>query len=428
MPPDPTRNSAASVLAVPLHRQDAAGYCGAACIQMIREFFGEEIEQPGQAAIYDSSRELPGLAAECTASQGGKRTWHMCPQALAASLSGNAAGDYSVGVYPDRQTLLAAVESACRGDGVAAGKPSVVLVDNGGHWLVVHGVRRDAAGEYYLDVRDSWPPAPVAVHAGEDCLSRAGSATSYLLFPAGIRLRIFPNDTGTMWRGKFIAIVPAGLGEIEALPESVTSLEDKPDADEGQARAAAHTAFARAAEFGWPPALGGDVEVGKVYRVITEQWSGDFRWKALFTFIVSLHRKNDPGHVVALALVAAQGRSAGETRELVAPANGESWIPDSEQLRATAIQRLEILRSRDAEQKAAVAEQFRSLLPDWLSTADFDKQIVADYFWRSHESSRSPFHPFTKLSRDKHTAWLAADGSLLASLDSMLAKSVPDHQ
>ena len=436
-------------LAVKLHRQDALNYCGAACIQMIRQFEGADIGVLDQVELMKDSKNDLGTPLECL----DLFRWGTCPHSLAAGLNPTATIEYvekNSDQTPDELIQLIAYGLTQHG------KPSVMLVDSGLHWMVVHGVREDAVTGICFDVRDPWPPEVKAEEHEEepDDGEDEGVASSHLIFPAGLQWHFNradprqPDDNPSQWKNHYVAIVPKSAADEwpeEVLPqEALPPLEEDgplPAAlvNEQDAEQSALDAFAAASSLGWEPAVGESVIAGFTVHLNLVQNSPVNALHSQSNYIVELHRDDDSGYVVAMALVAAAGLFGGQTLELLAPAKGKSWLRQAAELRAFVSKRRELLRqtilrppsllqsgpenlpapsvvkaARIAGSLMALQKWPKSLeeVPEslrWLLDQD-QEQEETEYVWTSTDESRSPFHPFIRIKKGAREALLMPNG------------------
>lgn len=214
-------------LGVPRHLQDCNGYCGPACVMMVRTGSGMQAE--AQHEMFRRVREHARQANDrrpvkspaeslLTLLNGGSRKWEKL---------------FHKESEPVAARILAAVESA--------GQPCLLMVSSGMHWVVAFGrTRRDDGSVAGILLRDpAWagmpkffglttlPEKPTFDHTAQDpctCLSAdnpPGSvherymAMDELLSPRG--LQGSPD-----WEGKgAIALVPEDLTEAAALPPAL---------------------------------------------------------------------------------------------------------------------------------------------------------------------------------------------------------------
>lgn len=457
-------------LDVKLHRQDKDDLCGAACIQMIRQFDGTAIGLLDQSSLHTNAVTASAMFPECL----NPLVWGTCPTALEAGLTGLTNGDYMDKALANPDSLISMIVHGVTGHD----KPSVILVDAGKHWLVVHGARSDGVNGVILDIRDPWPPRSVtdAHDVLVDCGADELAAASHLLFPAGLATRFLPasprrnNNNNSRWLGLHIAVVPIAAltpppGATSAPPvqQAVTIVTPQ------DAAQSALNAFTAAAALGWPPAVAVTVKAMRTETIAVDEPHGGLAAHIGSDYIVELHRDGSPGHVVAMALVAGSGSVAGMTLEMISPAQGKSWLrpvnqlgsfleesqaslqsalsadaetvaadlgaaeseaaePDVSDLKAAAPEAAESEiaspQARQATQKASGHEKIiaavasgawpRSLeeLPAsllWLLKVSA-KEVRMDYAWSSSPDTRSPFHPYVRIRKDNHTALLMPNG------------------
>ncbi len=347
-------------LDVKLHRQDKDNLCGAACIQMIRQFDGTAIGLLDQSSLQTSAVNASALYLECL----NPLVWGTCPTALEAGLTGLTKGDFMDKALANPDSLISMIVHGV----TSHDKPSVILVDAGKHWLLVHGARSDGVNGTILDIRDSWPPRSktdphdVLVDCGADELA----AASHLLFPAGLATRFLPasprrnNNNDSRWLGLHVAVVsvaalspPAGAAPAQVMQQALTSVTAQ------QAEQSALDAFTAMADLGWPPAVAETVKAMRTETIAVDEPHRGLAAHIGSDYIVELHRDGSPGHVVAMALVAGSGSFAGMTLEMISPAQGKSWLRPVQQLGDFLEQSQASLQSAlggEAETEAAVLE------------------------------------------------------------------------
>lgn len=436
-------------LSVSLHRQDTASFCGPACVQMIGraaatlgfQAAGQvgQVAPPvatlGQQAIMERARKPPtDVICECTAV--GPPVWYICPEAMARVISPETAHGYGVRATSTRTELLDVVEKSIADHRC----PAVLLVDSGGHWLVIHGFRRDQAGNLYLDARDPWPPVPptaagAPAHAGFDCAHRNFSASRHLIFPAGIAWRLTANDIGAKFDGRYVGILTS---EAEASPDVYSDPSEPPHSSvvitEAEAGESARVAYHQARLLQWIPASPATVALGTILRIESDQWSAsDQAWKAETNHLVELRHPEIPERTVAIAFVASSGRFHGQTREMVVPSNGRSWVRTQAELSQEAGEvvlggggggwigaggppPVDPRRPLRPMVHAVPSAAGPATIPLWLTTAPPDAITVSAY-WRSCSHTRSPFFPLIQLRFGPRTAWITSDRQLVEKLD-----------
>lgn len=397
MSDSPFHRTADGALDIPLHRQDTDTTCGGACLQMVFGALGFELKDLIQPDLMAAASAPFGGNNECNPA---RNRWYLCPEAMARNLRIPDSINYVVATSHTSHDIIARVVASCE----TAGFPCILLVDNGHHWLLAHGVRRNSENRVSLDVRD---PAPALPHHGAHvpcpCSHLLGSAEAHLLTPDGIEGRLTPCEKGSLWRNSYLAIIPDRVSD--SIPPDPSELNPPPqDSPPDGPGAAALEAFAAAADAGWPPAALGPVVVSDVIVVNDpphmQQWSGvppaPYR-------LVHLKRQNEPKRTAIIVLVAMQlGNHVA--LELLAPSMGQSWLFADIALSDHARSRVMAMQQPDHP-------DFHDV-PTWLTNANWSEYLVG-YVWRSVSFTRSPFHPLVQISSSAGLAWITPAGRLL---------------
>lgn len=419
-------------MSVPLHRQNTRTFCGAACIQMIRAAAGDAASGIAQRDVFAGAEQGNVLAA-CPNPDCRKKPcaddkvtlayntppnghWEMCPGGLYRSLKS----------VPSLEKKYELVMPQTEGDmvqrmvtSIRAGFPCVALMDSGNHWVVIHGARRLAGREWALDVRDPWPAIGDEQY-GHDHVSCDGlekSAEHYLIFSEGMRYRLGPTRQGAYWRNTY-ALIASIPRESPGIPG-----EKPPPALRGAvpvnaaelAKKGAKEGFKRAKALEWPPFKDKPVEgieTGNMIEMLFEFWCGrDGCVKGRQCFLVELIDKARPQgseSVLALTLVEVSS-SKPDVWEIQAPAGGKSWLPKPGSAERIVNEALLARRLARANQPGLAPDGL-----EWLEQLGGvpAPAVKVEYYWRSNEESRSPFHPLVRVSKDAKAACIGPEGTI----------------
>ena len=223
---------ATKTLAVPYHQQDFVHYCGAASSQMLVSGTGGPLEL--QDDLYNEGHGASTIDQPPVA-------WFVAPDGLTTTLNTEPhpafPGSFSPCEMTSCDTASRKIVWAIFHHGVAP----VALVEDGAHWVVVHGYSTTADptsstdtsfGICGFDIKDPWPPATrlhpriVPPHSATDgcgTSKKRGLSTQFIVYSKWKTdyMTAMPHGSPpSHWAGKFVAVCdpdPAPLTEGTAV-------------------------------------------------------------------------------------------------------------------------------------------------------------------------------------------------------------------
>jgi len=194
-------------LSVGYHQQDTNYYCGAACAQMVLHSVGQPLIS--QDDLYNDNHSHTIEAS----------SWSTPPDGLQWTMNNRQSGKYF------------ALDSLSSEDAISRmlcwtihhyKVSPIALVENGNHWVVVHGYTASAApassadASYTIssfDINDPWPPTPTPAppppHTDGDTCGSGGThgvATTNVAYATWQSDYMTANIYGTQWLGKYVAV------------------------------------------------------------------------------------------------------------------------------------------------------------------------------------------------------------------------------
>lgn len=145
--------STTKILPMTYHQQDTNYYCGAACAQMVLHSFNLPLAD--QNVLYDENHAHSLL----------ERDWYTGPDGLAWTMRRYDPGnhDFGLSALEQEEDISRKIARTIQTEDT----PSIALVLDWKHWIVVHGYTAtapaDATGNFTIqsfDVNNPWPPVP----------------------------------------------------------------------------------------------------------------------------------------------------------------------------------------------------------------------------------------------------------------------------
>jgi hypothetical protein len=194
-------------LGVGYHQQDTSYYCGAACAQMVLHTVGQPLLS--QDDLYNDNHSHTIEPS----------SWSTPPDGLQWTLNNLQSTKYFALDSLDSEDAISRM--LCWTIHFWKVAP-IALVENGNHWVVVHGYTASAAPSssddlsYTIssfDINDPWPPTPTPAppppHGDADVCGTGGArgvATSNVAYATWQADYMTANVFGTQWLGKYVAV------------------------------------------------------------------------------------------------------------------------------------------------------------------------------------------------------------------------------
>jgi hypothetical protein len=194
-------------LSVGYHQQDTDYYCGAACAQMVLHAVGQPLVSQDDLYNDNHSHTIE------------PNSWSTPPDGLQRTMNNRQSTKYFALDSLDTEDAISRM--LCWTIHYWKVAP-IALVENGNHWVVVHGYTASAAPNssedlsYTIssfDINDPWPPTPTPAppppHSdGDSCGSGGahGVATTNVSYGTWQSDYMTANAFGTQWLGKYVAV------------------------------------------------------------------------------------------------------------------------------------------------------------------------------------------------------------------------------
>jgi hypothetical protein len=386
-------------LTVGYHQQDTDYYCGAACAQMVLHSVGQPLIS--QDTLYSDNR----------AHTVEPNSWSTAPDGLQWVMNNHQAGKYFA---------LDSLDSADAIDRMLCWTihywkvAPIALVEDGNHWVSVHGYTASAAPtssddpSYTIssfDIKDPWPPdpppGPPPPHTdGDSCGSGGahGAANVNVSYTSWQTDYVTANQFGTLWLGKFVAVCdpdpPLAFGDRARLEPRRFFDGDRLL----EASTARETALIRAEETGlftrepWGRIFEG-VRPGEPILVQRLDRADSYYW-----IVPANDGEGDPRGAVSIDARFGDYLSA---------------------VRLHAADRV-LFAFRDVEELLEHVATPRIELPDGASRLIFRPEgasVHPAYVWKPCRESLSPFYPFRMLTIGPFRIYVRVfDGAIFTSL------------
>jgi hypothetical protein len=194
-------------LNVGYHQQDTDNYCGAACAQMVLHSVGQPLIS--QDDLYNDNHSHSVEPSY----------WSTPPDGLQWTLNNRQTGKYFALDSDDTEDSISRM--LCWTIHYWKVAP-IALVEDGNHWVVVHGYTASAAPQSWddvsytissFDINDPWPPTPTPAppppHSdGDVCGSGGvrGVASSNVSYATWQSDYMTANSWGVQWKGKYVGV------------------------------------------------------------------------------------------------------------------------------------------------------------------------------------------------------------------------------
>ena len=194
-------------LNVGYHQQDTDNYCGAACAQMVLHSVGQPLIS--QDDLYNDNHSHSVEPSY----------WSTPPDGLQWTLNNRQTGKYFALDSDNTEDSISRM--LCWTVHYWKVAP-IALVEDGNHWVVVHGYTASAAPQSWddvsytissFDINDPWPPTPTPAppppHSdGDVCGSGGvrGVASSNVSYATWQSDYMTANSWGVQWKGKYVAV------------------------------------------------------------------------------------------------------------------------------------------------------------------------------------------------------------------------------
>ena len=194
-------------LAAPYHQQDTDYYCGAACAQMVLHTVGEPLLS--QDGLYNDNHSHTIEP----------NNWSTPPDGLQWTLNNLQSTKYFALDSADSEDTISRI-LCCTIEFYNVAP--IALVENGNHWVVVHGYTASARPSSFgdlsytissFDINDPWPPTPTPgpppPHSDGDVCGTGGArgvASSNVSYNTWREDYMTANQFGAQWLGKYVAV------------------------------------------------------------------------------------------------------------------------------------------------------------------------------------------------------------------------------
>jgi len=213
-------------LAAPYHQQDTDYYCGAACAQMVLHTVGEPLLS--QDGLYNDNHSHTIEP----------NNWSTPPDGLQWTLNNLQSTKYFALDSADSEDTISRI-LCCTIEFYNVAP--IALVENGNHWVVVHGYTASARPSSFgdlsytissFDINDPWPPTPTPgpppPHSDGDVCGTGGArgvASSNVSYNTWREDYMTANQFGAQWLGKYVAVCdPHPPPLVKAIRARVQSL------------------------------------------------------------------------------------------------------------------------------------------------------------------------------------------------------------
>jgi hypothetical protein len=386
-------------LTVGYHQQDTNYYCGAACAQMVLHSVGQPLLS--QDVLYNDNHSHTIEPS----------SWSTPPDGLQWTMNNLQSSKYFA--LDSLDTEDGASRMLCWTIHFWQVAP-IALVEDGNHWVAVHGYTASAAPTSWddlsytissFDIKDPWPPAPTPPppppHSdGDSCGSGGarGVANVNVSYASWQSDYMTANTFGTQWLGKYVAVCdphrPPADGE-RPLPELRLNT----------GREALLTA-AEATDAAWR----GITDVGLLDRPV---WAGAFNGtEAGEPILVQRLDRRDSYYWIV---------PASDREGLIRAAISVDAIYGTYKSAATLNAEQSVLFGfHDREEIFAHISGRPIDLPHYAGRLIFRPEVAClhpVYVWKPCRESLSPFYPFRMLSTGENLIYVRIfDGAVFTSL------------
>jgi len=194
-------------LSVGYHQQDTDYYCGAACAQMVLHTVGQGLISQDDLYSDNHSNTIE------------PSSWSTPPDGLQWTMNHRQSTKYFALDSLDTEDAISRMLCWTIHHYTVA---PIALVEDGNHWVVVHGYTASAAPTSSVDVsytissfdiNDPWPPTPVPgpppPHSDGDVCGSGGTrgvAATNVSYATWQSDYMTANTFGTQWLGKYVAV------------------------------------------------------------------------------------------------------------------------------------------------------------------------------------------------------------------------------